>query len=94
MQKMRDRVLSYHNQNSQAEVAGKSAFAKPQFQADRIREAVNYRKQTEQLSVEPKLTSKPESEQVPKGMKAEYSSVQQLDLFSENLLKMGNTCTV
>lgn len=87
MQKMRDRVLSYHNQNSQAEVAGKSAFAKPQFQADRIREAVNYRKQTEQLSAEPKPTPKPESKQVLEGRKAEDSSVQQLDLFSENLLK-------
>ncbi len=40
MEEMKKRVRSYHEQNSSAEVAGKSSLYKPERQADRIREAV------------------------------------------------------
>lgn len=51
MQKMKERVTSYHNQNSRAEVAGKSSIFKEKEQVNRIREAVNYGKKPEQLSL-------------------------------------------
>ncbi len=40
MEEMKKRVRSYHEQNSSAEVAGKSSLFKPERQADRIRETV------------------------------------------------------
>ena len=47
MEKMKERVTAYHNQNSSAEVKDKEKIFKPQIQADRIREAVQYAKKTE-----------------------------------------------
>ncbi|MGF0017140.1 DNA mismatch repair endonuclease MutL [Sporofaciens sp. SGI.106] len=47
MKKMRERVMSYHNQNSAAEVKDATAVFKPEIQKDRIQEAVNYRKKEE-----------------------------------------------
>ena len=44
MEKMKERVTAYHNQNSSAEVKDKEKIFKPQIQADRIREAVQYAK--------------------------------------------------
>lgn len=42
MKKMKERVTSYHNQMSQAEVVKKDDVFRKKEQADRIREAVNY----------------------------------------------------
>lgn len=39
MEEMKKRVTSYHEQNSSAEIRGKSSIFKPERQADRIREA-------------------------------------------------------
>lgn len=44
MQRMRERVTSYHNQNSQAEVKNISGIHREKEQTDRIRETVNYGK--------------------------------------------------
>lgn len=52
MKKMRERVASYHNQNSQAEVKDKTEVFKPQIQTDRIREAVTYNKKKEEIASE------------------------------------------
>lgn len=48
MKKMQERVTSYHNQMSQAEVKDTRGVYKEPEQADRIQEAVNYRKHQEQ----------------------------------------------
>ena len=53
MEKMKERVTAYHNQNSSAEVKDKEKIFKPQIQADRIREAVQYAKKTELPESEP-----------------------------------------
>ena len=65
MKKMQERVASYHNQQSQAEVKDVHAVHRATEQVDRIREVVNYRKaqeveiKTEQLNMfEEKLLSK------------------------------------
>lgn len=50
MDKMRERVLSYHQQNSSAEVVKQGEIFKPEKQIDKIKEAVNYRKNTEESS--------------------------------------------
>lgn len=42
MRKMRERVESYHNRQSQAEVKDKTGLHRGQEQADRIRETLNY----------------------------------------------------
>lgn len=44
MSKMKERVTSYHNQMSQAEVKDTGAIHREKEQTDRIREAVNYNK--------------------------------------------------
>ncbi len=64
MKKMQERVISYHNQQSQAEVKDIYAVHRETEQVDRIREAANYRKtqeniKSEQLNLfEEKLLSK------------------------------------
>lgn len=40
MEQMKKRVMSYHQQNSSAEVKGKTEIFKPQVQVDRVKEAV------------------------------------------------------
>lgn len=52
MNKMKERVLSYHQQNSQAEVKDREQVSQKAIQADKIREAVNYRVKTERAPVE------------------------------------------
>lgn len=48
MERMRDRVTSYHNQFASAEVKERGEIHKPSFNQERIREAVSYRTRTEQ----------------------------------------------
>lgn len=59
MEKMKQRVSSYHQQMSQAEVTGSSQLFKPQIQTARIKEAVNYGK-VDSKKPEPKPEAKPE----------------------------------
>ncbi len=61
MERMKERVASYHNQESQAEVKNVHEIERPQKQHDRIREAVSYNKEPreEQLNLfEENLLSK------------------------------------
>lgn len=82
MEKMKERVKSYHEQNSSAEVKNQSEIFKPKQQADRIREAVSYRTQYE--SSDKKNPSKENviSEKTVK----EQEKPKQLDLFEERFL--------
>lgn len=72
MKKMQERVTSYHNQQSQAEVKDIYAVHRETQQVDRIREAVNYRKAQE---------STPKTE-----VKKATEKPEQLNLFEEKLL--------
>lgn len=47
MERMKERVNSYHNQYASAEVKDRREIHKPALDADRIREAVSYRSRTE-----------------------------------------------
>ena len=78
MKKMQERVTSYHNQMSQAEVKDVHEVHREKEQVDRIREAVNYNKPTPTV---PTLTPKVETKN-PVTPAAE----KQLDLFEEKLL--------
>ena len=71
MEKMKERVASYHSQSSQAEVKNVGEVHRAKEQMDRIRETVNYGKEKEQ----------PKSETPKQEEKAE-----QLSLFEEKLL--------
>ncbi|MCQ2508531.1 MAG: DNA mismatch repair endonuclease MutL [Dorea sp.] len=75
MRKMQDRVASYHQKNSSAEVADKKAVFKPDRQADRIRESVEYAKR--------KAAEKSLQEQ--KALEGE-----QMHLFEDKLLEKSN----
>ena len=75
MEKMKERVTAYHNQNSSAEVKDKEKIFKPQIQADRIREAVQYAKRTELPKSEP-----------PKPEPSKSEPPKQMNLFEERLL--------
>ena len=52
MEKMKERVASYHNQTSQAEVKDIHEIHKPQEQHDRIRETVSYNKEPKERPAE------------------------------------------
>lgn len=78
MEQMKKRVASYHAQNSSAEVKDRTAVFKPEVQADRIREAVNYRIASEEKVAEPVK---------PRKMQKEEEPSHQLNLFEERLLK-------
>ena len=76
MKKMKERVASYHNQNSQAEVKSVTGVHRQteKAQMDRIKESVNYRKtQEEKVPVTPIVKETPEK-------------TEQLNLFEEKLL--------
>ena len=77
MKKMKERVASYHNQHSQAEVKKIDQVHRPKEQMDRIRETVAYAKPEvkPEMKVEVKTEKKPE-------IKPE-----QLNLFEEKLLE-------
>lgn len=92
MDKMKERVLSYHRQSSQAEVTDRRGIFEKAVQADKIREAVNYRKEAEcALEKEERKTEcapgKTEQtlESVPQYPQS-YPQNRQLDLFEEKLL--------
>ena len=90
MKKMQERVTSYHNQMSQAEVKDKQGIHRPNEQEDRIREAVNYRKAHETVAVVPKQVSQSEPQPIPKlipqpEVKIEEKA-EQINMFEEKML--------
>jgi DNA mismatch repair protein MutL len=76
MKKMQERVTSYHNQQSQAEVKDIYAVHRETQQVDRIREAANYRKEQEN-KLKPDASKTEETVQ---------KKPEQLNLFEEKLL--------
>lgn len=78
MKKMQERVTSYHNQMSQAEVKDVHEVHRKQEQADRIREAVNYNKPN---SIKPSETPNVETK-----TPVAHAEEKQLDLFEQKLL--------
>ena len=88
MQKMKERVASYHNQASQAEVKDVQGIHRGKEQIDRIRETINYGKAIVQRTDEPKSVA---TQVAPKSKldtpKVETSvATEQLNLFEERLL--------
>ena len=84
MKKMRERVLSYHQQNASAEVADRSGIHRAPAQADRIREAVRYRAGAEKTerTLEEKAPDDGKAERAPK----DGQTPGQMSLFEEKLL--------
>lgn len=76
MKKMQERVTSYHNQQSQAEVKDIYAVHRETQQVDRIREAANYRK-VQENKLKPDVSKTEETVQ---------EKPEQLNLFEEKLL--------
>ena len=76
MKKMQERVTSYHNQQSQAEVKDIYAVYRETQQVDRIREAANYRK-VQENKLKPDVSKTEETVQ---------EKPEQLNLFEEKLL--------
>ncbi len=79
MKKMQERVTSYHNQMSQAEVKDTRGVYREPAQADRIQEAVNYRKHQE-------LVRPDKIEGAPSKKSSPIETERQLDFFEEKLL--------
>ncbi len=101
MERMKERVKAYHNQRSSAEVADRSGIFKPEIQADRIRETVEYAKElnyslknqkrqadsfSQQTRQEDSLKKNFKEQDSSKGIKQPSEEVKQLDLFEERLL--------
>lgn len=89
MKKMKERVLSYHQRNSSAEVAKKEQIFRPQAQAERIKDALVRAKEVEkqsqkQAEEQPELIREtPVYETKP----VTEEKAEQLNLFEEHLLK-------
>lgn len=89
MKKMKERVLSYHQRNSSAEVAKKEQIFRPQAQAERIKDALARAKEVEkqpqkQVEEQPELIREtPVYETKP----VTEEKAEQLNLFEEHLLK-------
>ena len=89
MKKMKERVLSYHQRNSSAEVAKKEQIFRPQAQAERIKDALARAKDVEkqpqkQAEEQPELIREtPVYETKP----VTEEKAEQLNLFEEHLLK-------
>ena len=89
MKKMKERVLSYHQRNSSAEVAKKEQIFRPQAQAERIKDALARAKEVEkqpqkQAEEQPELIREtPVYETKP----VTEEQAEQLNLFEEHLLK-------
>lgn len=89
MKKMKERVLSYHQRNSSAEVAKKEQIFRPQAQAERIKAALARAKEVEkqpqkQAEEQPELIREtPVYETKP----VTEEKAEQLNLFEEHLLK-------
>ena len=89
MKKMKERVLSYHQRNSSAEVAKKEQIFRPQAQAERIKDALARAKEVEkqpqkQAEEQPELIREtPVYETKP----VTEEKAEQLNLFEEHLLK-------
>ena len=96
MEKMKERVASYHNQTSQAEVKDVRGVRGGKEQIDRIRETINYGKAIVQHTDEPKSVETKSSAdakpQIIENSKADVAkeeinvAVEQLNLFEEKLL--------
>ena len=79
MEEMKKRVKSYHEQNSSAEVKGKSALFKPDRQAERIRETVMpYRTEKEEEQPAPKQLDLFEEKFLDRKAEAEYKLIGQV----------------
>ncbi len=89
MKKMKERVLSYHQRNSSAEVSKKEQIFRPQAQAERIKDALARAKEVEkqpqkQAEEQPELIREtPVYETKP----VTEEKAEQLNLFEEHLLK-------
>lgn len=89
MKKMKERVLSYHQRNSSAEVAKKEQIFRPQAQAERIKDELARAKEVEkqpqkQAEEQPELIREtPVYETKP----VTEEKAEQLNLFEEHLLK-------
>lgn len=98
MDKMKERVLSYHQQSSQAEITDRKGVFDKALQADKIREAANYRKSEEKAEHAPEIKERTLKIAQENNVKTEralesvphypQSSPQnrQLNLFEEKLL--------
>ena len=91
MEKMKERVASYHNQTSQAEVKDVSDVHRGREQIDRIRETINYGKSLDAKPVEPQpdlvaRTQVVDNSKVDLNKTETPVAAEQLNLFEEKLL--------
>lgn len=93
IRKMRERVTSYHNRNSSAEVADQKEIFRADSQKERIcntvRESGTYQAKPIEMSREPSVpdAEKPETGQKTADDYAQFQQSRQMDLFEEKLLK-------
>lgn len=89
MKKMKERVMSYHNRSSSAEVSNPKGIFKPEVQKERIKNAV--RESVAYKAEATKIEKIEESQKDAVAINVEYpvkeEKPQQLDLFEENFLK-------
>ena len=79
MKKMRERVTSYHNQNSHAEVKDKTAVSDKAIQYDKVKKAVNRRIEEEKTELTPQKTEYT--------LQNKREKVEQITLFDKEIIK-------
>ena len=94
MERMKERVTSYHNQYASAEVKDRGEIHRPAIDAGKIREVVSYRTRAEEANEDLKQVDMPKSEEprpqetisVPTAGTSAKMEAEQLTLFDEKLL--------
>ena len=94
MERMKERVTSYHNQYASAEVKDRGEIHRPAIDAGKIREAVSYRTRAEEANEDLKHVDMPKSEEpkpqetisAPTAGTSTKMEAEQLTLFDEKLL--------
>ena len=82
MKRMKERVLSYHNQNSSAEVKERTGIFKSDLQMDRIKEAARYRAENEAKQME---ASK--KQETLEALAKKEEKAHQMNLFDDHMVK-------
>lgn len=83
LQKMRERVLAYHNRSSSAETAGAGQLFRPEVQKERIQKVITENK-TENQADE---NTTQNTGHMPEYSKENMTDARQMDLFEDHLLK-------
>lgn len=86
MEKMRERVASYHNQNSHAEVRNREEISPKAISSEKLKQAVINKKELEKTECNPQKTECAPQKEAKKA-ECDLENAEQMSLFDEKIIK-------